>query len=354
MRQSICWLAFAALAWPLTAAELTFDFSQTPEGQPPAGFRSSVSGEGKPGDWQVRLDDVPSQLQTLTPGATQTAKRPVVAQLAKDATDEHFPVLIYDGDSYGDFTFTTQFKIVDGTAEEMAGVAFRILDEKNYYVIRASALGNNLRFYKFVDGVRSAPIGPDVTITKGVWHELKVQCQGSQIASWLDGQALIPPLNDGSFSSGKIGFWTKSDSVSYFADAHLTYTPREALAQRAVRDVAGLYPRLLDILIYAPKGGTDTNQLVAIASKADGEVGQPAPESHQGVFSREVTLFRPGVDDFSVVMPLRDRDGEVIAAVEVKLKKNFMGQTEQNAVVRTLPVVKALEARIQTAKDLVP
>ena len=33
------------------------------------------------------------------------------------------------GESYGNFTFTAKFKIVDGQEEEMAGLAFRIQDE---------------------------------------------------------------------------------------------------------------------------------------------------------------------------------------------------------------------------------
>jgi hypothetical protein len=291
-------------------------------------------------------------MQSLTPNAETTANRAVIAQVASDPTDEHFPMLIYDGDHYGDFTLTTHFKIVGGTVEQMAGIAFRIQDERNYYVIRASALGNNLRFYKVVDGMRGVPIGPDVTITKGVWHELKIQCQGSQIASWLDGQALIPPLSDSSFASGKIGFWTKSDSITYFADTSITYTPREPVAQQAVRDVAGLFPRLLNVVIYAPKDGKDGAPLVAVACKNQEDLGQPAPDSHQSVFTREVTLYKPGVDNVAVVMPLRDRDGDVIGAVEVTLKRNFLGQTESNAVSRTIPVVKQLEARIMEAKDL--
>lgn len=343
----LTWLA----ALPLLAAERKFDLKDVPEGQLPPGFRSLVSGEGKPGNWQVLLDAAPSQFQALTPNAAAYSKRPVIAQLAQDATDEHFPFLMFDGESYNDFTFTTKFKIVGGTVEQMAGVAFRIQDEKNYYVVRASALGNNLRFYKFVDGKRSLPIGPETPIATNVWYELKVQGAGNQISCWLDGQALIPPLTDNSFMSGKLGFWTKSDSVSYFTDAQLNYTPKEPLVQKVVRDVLETYSRLLGLKVVAPKKPGDAASLVVVASKVAADIGQPGEEVHRDVFTRETIFYYKGKDGVYLVMPLRDHNGEMLGAVELNME-SFFGQTEQNAIGRAMPVVKAIQMRVQTAKDL--
>jgi hypothetical protein len=53
-------------------------------------------------------------------------------------------------------------------------------------------------------------------------------CKGNRIRCLLNGKELIPPLTDNSFSAGKIGFWTKSDSIAYFVDTKLTYVPRES------------------------------------------------------------------------------------------------------------------------------
>src|SRR5215467_378862 len=106
MRYQLLWaLLLLALAAP--AAERKFDFSDTPEGQSPQGFRSTITGKGKPGDWKIVLDDVPSQLPALTSRAAAVAKRPVLAQLAQDPTDEHFPMLIFQEDTYDDFKLTT-------------------------------------------------------------------------------------------------------------------------------------------------------------------------------------------------------------------------------------------------------
>jgi hypothetical protein len=48
---------------------------------------------------------------------------------------------------------------------------------------------------------------------------------------------------------------------------------------------------------------------------------------------------------------LHDRNGEIAAAVRVILQ-SFPGQTEKNAVARAQPIVKEMENRVRTAKDL--
>ena len=77
-------------------------------------------------------------------------------------------------------------------------------------------MGNTFNFFKVVDGMRSAPIGVKVEISRGIWHEMAVECKGSQIRAWLDGKELFPALGDKSFNEGKIGLWTKADAQTWF------------------------------------------------------------------------------------------------------------------------------------------
>ena len=245
MRTYILWLAMVTFAGPLVAAERKFDFSETPLNQPPPHCFNTVAGTGKPGTWKVIMDEVPLALPPLSPGAASTAKQSVVAQLAWDATDEHFPMLILGDESYNDFTFNTRFKIVDGLTEQMAGIAFRVQDEKNFYVIRASVLSGTFYFYKVEKGVRFKSYGNNIKIEKGVWHDLSLECKGTTFHILLDGKQAMPMINDPTFTTGKIAFWTKSDSISYFTDTRITYTPREPFVQALVRDTLKLYPRLL-------------------------------------------------------------------------------------------------------------
>jgi hypothetical protein len=243
MRTDCCLLLLASL-YTASGAEKVFDFLEAPLNQQPAGFKSLLAGEGKPGDWKVILDDAPSAMPARSPQASASSKRPVLAQLNQDPTDERFPILILDGETFDDFTFSAKIKMVAGVKEQMAGFVFRVQEDNIFYVLRASALGSNLRFYKVVNGQRGTIIGPEAPIPVGEWHELKVVCKGSKIDCLLNGEQLIPTLTDTSFIQGSVGFWTKSDSVSYFHDARVTYTPRELPAEILLRQTIEKYPKL--------------------------------------------------------------------------------------------------------------
>jgi hypothetical protein len=350
MRNCLLW-ALALLTSPAAAAEHRFDFSAVGENQTPPGFRSVVTGLGKPGDWQVILEEVPPLMQPLSPAAPSVARKPVLAQLSQDPTDEHFPLLIYDGETITDFTLTTRFKTVKGVEERMAGIAFRIQNPTNYYVVRASSLGNNLRFYKVLNGKRGPLLGPEVPVPSDVWHELTVECKGNAIRCLLNGKELIAASDAvNPFTSGKIGFWTKSDSVSYFADAKLVYKPHEPPAQGLVREMLKKYPRLLGLQIYVLGDDPKTPRL--LASKNTNEVSRIGGKVEQDVIQQGTPYYGKEKEYVSVVLPLRDRNGDPVAAVRV-IMKTFAGQTEQNAFARAQPIVQEMQSRFNSLQDLV-
>ncbi len=348
MRKTV--LALALLALPVLGAEKTFEFSELAEGKAPQGFRSTVSGKGNPGDWKIVMEEEAPLMPRISSQAKAVTKRPVLAQLSRDRTDDHYPLLIYEGETFADFKLTTRFKLVDGQDEQMAGLAFRIQDEKNYYYVRASALGNSFYFFKFVNGELIGPIGSKVEIPKGVWQEMSVECRGSQVTCSLNGRAVIAQMKQDTFAKGKVGFWTKSDSVSYFTDARISYKPLEAPAQAIVRDLTKKYPRLLALKIYLRGKEPDSTQVVA--SSVAGEPGQAGGKTESAVITKAETWYGKEKDSVSVIMPLRDRNGEPIAAVRVVMK-TFKGQTEENAIIRAAPIVKEVQARVNGAEDLV-
>jgi hypothetical protein len=334
---------------PALAAERVFDFSSVRPGAVPPDFRSSVIGEGAPGDWQVA--EVPLQ-ETPAIGLPQSGGAPrlaVVAQLAQDPTDEHFPVLIYEKETFADFTLSAKARTVSGSVEQMAGIVFRMRDEKNFYVLRLSTLGGNVRFYKTVEGVRSAPIAVNVDVPAGRWHELKVQCQGNQIRCWLDGRDLFSTLNDNSFTEGKIGLWTKSDSVSQFRDLKVEYQPRDTLAEQLVREGMEEFGRLVGLKIAAAAPGS--SEVKVIASTEPSDVGTLAGESEQRAASEGAIFHGTDSGTTSIVLPLRDRNGDPVAALRVVMKR-FPGQTRDNALVRSQPVADWMQRRIRSGRDL--
>ena len=348
MLKPILYLWLMASAWRLGATERIFDFKELKENESPAGFRSTVAGSGQPGEWKIVLESAPPLSGTALPASATAGKRPVLAQVSRDRTDEHSPMLIWEEETLGDFTISTRFKIVEGETEQMAGLAFRFQDERNYYYIRASALGNTFNFFKIVNGIRSAPIGARVEIARGMWHEMVVECKGSQIRSWLDGKEVFPALGDKSFNEGKIGFWTKSDSVSYFADTKVTYNPKIILAQILVRESLEKYPRLLRLKIFAAVNRTAPK---IVASTDPKELGSPAQKEEQDVIEHSTVYHGKDNGRVLVTMPLHDANGDTVAAVKV-IMKSFPGQTEKNAIARALPIVKQMEVRVHSLSDL--
>jgi hypothetical protein len=339
------------LTLPSLAAERVFDFGQFSDGQSLTGFVSVLTGRGKPGDWKILAEEVPPLLSPLTSQPQRVVTtHAVLAQVSQDPTDEHFPLLICDDLKFGDFTLTTRFKTVKGVMEQMAGIAFRVQDASNYYVVRASSLGNSFRFYKVLDGQRGPPVGPEVSIPTGEWQELTVDCKGNQIRCLLNGKELISVTDKANaLTSGKFGFWTKSDSVSYFADTRIVYVPFEGSAQKIVKDLMHKYPRVLALKIYiADKDRTHTR---VIASGDEKDLGQSGAKTEQEVIGRGETYFGKEKDTVSVIMPLRDRNGDAMAAVRVVLKP-FPGQTEENAIIRATPIVKEVQGRAQALDDL--
>src|SRR5205807_10314991 len=102
--------------------------------------------------------------------------------------------------------------------------------------------------------------------------------------------------------------------------------------------------------IYVP--GLETGATRVIASKSEKEIGQPGTKTEQAVIREGQVYYGKEKDSVSVIMPLRDRNGEAIAAARVVMQP-FAGQTEQNAIARALPLVKEMQTRVQSLEDLV-
>ena len=329
-------------------AEIRINFSDAPIGSAPTNFHAARAGSGAPGTWKILMDAVPPLLAPLTDRAPSVTQRAVLAQTSQDPTDEHFPLFIYDGETFKDFKFTARFKIVSGALEQMAGLVFHFQNASNFYVIRASALGHNVRFYKMVDGIRSDPIGPTVEVTTNIWHMLAVQCRGNQITCWFDDQLVMPPLQDNTFANGKVGFWTKSDAVSYFCDPVIEYTPRIPAAQLLVRSILEQQPRILGLRIYTLD---DRGSPHIIASKDESEIGQPGTDVEKDAITDGKSSYGRDKGVVVLTLPFRDRNGDAMAAMRVRLK-SFIGETQGNALTRATMILKNMQAQVTSSEAL--
>lgn len=344
------------------AAERSFDFSEFRENETPSGFRSAVTGRGQPGEWRIRMEDVPPVVAPFSNKSPVATRRGVLAQLSTGRDDTRAPLFIFEGDTYKDFTFKTRFKIASGELEQMAGVAFRLQDERNYYYIRANAKDRNVAFFRYVEGELIGPVSVPAEVRPGEWNELVVECRGSKLRALLNDKETIPwtepnlvPFPDGSskgvFPAGKVGFWTKADSVVYFTEAKIEYTLREPYAQALVRETMKQNPRLLGLKVFGL--ATNATGTVVIAASDEKALGRPGETVERECIEKGGSYVGRGTGSVVVTMPLRDRNGETVGAVSLDMT-TFFGQTEKNALARALPIVKSMEARVSSAKDLAP
>ena len=197
---------------PLRASgkELTYNFDQDRAGQLPPKFHVALTGGGPQPVWAVQAD----------PGAP--SKPNVLAQTSADKTDYRFPLAIADDGSFRDLDLSVKFKAVSGEVDRAAGLAFRLKDANNYYVVRANALEDNYNLYHVVNGTRREIKGSRVKVKSGEWHEIRVEAAGNKFTCLYDGEKKIETTDDTFKDAGKIGLWTKADSVTYFDDLHVT------------------------------------------------------------------------------------------------------------------------------------
>ncbi len=147
--------------------------------------------------------------------------RQVLAQVDEDATDFRFPLAVADAPSLADLRLSVKCKPVSGAVDQACGLVFRYQDEHTYYLARANALEHNVRLYRVVNGRRQQFADWSGAVARGVWHELRVEARGDRFIVFWDGQQIMNAADTTFGKAGKVGVWTKADSVTYFDDLTL-------------------------------------------------------------------------------------------------------------------------------------
>jgi Domain of Unknown Function (DUF1080) len=134
--------------------------------------------------------------------------------LVQRATNNAFNVIVAPGGPYSDVDVSVRFKPMFGQEDASGGIVFRFSDGR-YYVVRANALEDNFNLYCY-DRSRHQITGARVKAPAlGQWHKLRITAEDDHIKGWLNEQLLIDH-RDSRFQSGRIGLWTKADSVTAF------------------------------------------------------------------------------------------------------------------------------------------
>lgn len=193
-------IAAMTLVTGLATAE-TVNFADMKPGAPPPGWTATQTGSGS-AKWAVEKDD----------------SAPSKSNVLKQSGQATFPVCFKNDTSVKDGFVEVKFKPIAGKEDQAGGVIWRVQDANNYYISRANALEDNVTIYHTVNGRRIAFKSINTKVKSGVWHTLRVEFQGNKFTVTFDGNKVIEASDDTFKNAGKVGVWTKADSVTAFDD----------------------------------------------------------------------------------------------------------------------------------------
>lgn len=176
-------------------------------------FDSDKVGEAPPGwsavkgTWKVVVD-------TTSPSPPNV--------LEQSATDQEFPILIFDkmGSAMDYGEMFAKIKVISGVKAQAAGVVIRYKDDKNYYTVRINQTEGTWNLFRTIAGVREKfdPIAGAPGVKAGEYTQLKVKWKDKKITAFANNVQVIDYTETLTTAptTGKVGLWTKDDSVVHF------------------------------------------------------------------------------------------------------------------------------------------
>jgi hypothetical protein len=199
--------SLAGIAVAAFASADTVNFDNLKTGAAPPGWTATQTGSGS-AKWSAEKDDsAPSQPNVL-----------------KQSGEATFPVCFKNDTNLKDGFVEVKFKPVAGKEDQAGGVIWRVRDANNYYIARANALEDNVTIYHTINGSRVAFKNINTKVMPGVWHTLRVDFEGNKFTVSFDDKKVIEASDESFKEAGKVGVWTKADSVTLFDN--FNYGPR--------------------------------------------------------------------------------------------------------------------------------
>ncbi len=207
-----CTLACAGTAALAQTGPIMIPLDKMTVGAAPADFEFARTGQGGPGQWVVVND--PS-------GGSGRA----IEQSSTERTDYRFPLAIYQPVAAQNVEVSIRFKPLSGRVDQAGGIAVRLADADNYYVVRANALEDNVRFYHVLKGRRTQLQTANLKVAANVWHTLALKAEGDKFTVTFDGKPLYTVTDKTFAQAGRVALWTKADSVTRFDQISIQVLP---------------------------------------------------------------------------------------------------------------------------------
>jgi len=204
-KTAVAALVAGAWGWPRFRATEAAEELKVPDNVPTDKFDFEAKGlEG----WTT----VDGQWAVEEMAGAPSGKRVLVQR----ATRNQFNVIVAPTSAYTDVDVSMKFKPISGQEDASGGIVFRLTEGK-YYVVRANALEDNFRLYYYDRGRRQLATATVRVPALGQWHTVRLVAIGDHMQAWLDGKLYLDH-RDSRFKSGRVGLWTKADSITAFDD----------------------------------------------------------------------------------------------------------------------------------------
>ncbi|HEU4888351.1 MAG TPA: hypothetical protein VFV49_10720 [Thermoanaerobaculia bacterium] len=232
MRKTTLTIAFVVTLTCLAAEKVVrVDLTRERAGSEPARFLAVV------GDWNVAVDAGRKVLQVDgrqwikgQPSAGLAAKaRSIYGSKHEDFVDSvkayaYFPYAVArDVADFHDGEISMRFRLLGGQLDQCAGILFNLKPNGDYLAVRFNGKEDNLVLWTFKSGKRSfvKKGAHDVHLNFGEWHRMKIRVEGMKLTGFLDDEPLLEYTLEAPVS-GKVGVWSKTDSVSQFEEYMVT------------------------------------------------------------------------------------------------------------------------------------
>jgi len=206
--------------------QAVYDFSKETVGAPPKTFTAAVGNWiiGSDGDNIVLVVDGRKWKRGVASAGLADKARALYGERYAEFLDNvtayaYFPFAVAAGvDNFTSGEISVRFKAIAGRIDQGAGILFDLKPNGDYYALRANPLENNLVLWRYKRGRRSSVSWVrHVNTPTRKWHTLKIVIDGSQIKGYVNGKQYLSERLPAPVS-GKVGLWTKADSVVYFDD----------------------------------------------------------------------------------------------------------------------------------------
>jgi len=226
--------ALSILSMTAAAATVHVDVARDKAGSEPTSFLGVV------GNWVVVQDGGKNVLMVdgrqwkkgQPAGGLASKARLIYGSRHEEFIDNvkafaYFPYAVAQGiDDFSGGEISMRFQLLDGQLDQCAGILFNLKPNGDYLTVRFNGKEDNLVLWTFNKGKRSfvKKGAEDMPLAMKQWHSMKISIKGTKLEGYLNGKLLLEytlaePV------AGKVGVWSKTDSVSYFDGYAVNATP---------------------------------------------------------------------------------------------------------------------------------